>query len=139
MEIVFPTYKPSILLLISQRGTTTLNNSQQHNRYTRSKLVRLQQPEANCLKGFSMPTNKGLLWKGRLCIPNNEDLLKELLMEAHDSPYTIHHRNTKMHLDLKSYFWWPWINRDIVEYVSRCLTCQQIKALRYTLQDSCNP
>ena len=32
-----------------------------------------------------------------------------------------------MYKDLKKYFWWPGMKRDVVEYVARCLTCQQVK------------
>ncbi|XP_060972510.1 uncharacterized protein LOC133038394 [Cannabis sativa] len=35
---------------------------------------------------------------------------------------------TKMYQDLKPYFWWSGMKKNLVEFVSRCLTCQQIKA-----------
>lgn len=33
-----------------------------------------------------------------------------------------------MYHDLKSLYWWSGMKRDVVDYVSRCLTCQQVKA-----------
>ena len=35
---------------------------------------------------------------------------------------------TKMFRDMKRTFWWAGMKRDVGEYVSRCLTCQQVKA-----------
>ena len=47
---------------------------------------------------------------------------------THTTPYLIHPGATKMYQDLKSLYWWSGMKRDVVEYVSRCLTCQQVKA-----------
>jgi len=32
-----------------------------------------------------------------------------------------------MYHDLKTHFWWIGVNREIVDYVARCLTCQKVK------------
>ena len=47
--------------------------------------------------------------------------------EAHCTPYIVHPGNTKMYRDLRGNFWWSGMKRDIVEFVSHCLTRQQIK------------
>nr|GFD13474.1 retrotransposon protein, putative, Ty3-gypsy subclass [Tanacetum cinerariifolium] len=33
--------------------------------------------------------------------------------------------STKMYHDLKQYFWWSGMNRDVATFVSKCLICQQ--------------
>ncbi|WMV08050.1 hypothetical protein MTR67_001435 [Solanum verrucosum] len=33
-----------------------------------------------------------------------------------------------MYRDLRQHYWWSGMRRDIVDYVSRCLSCQQVKA-----------
>ena len=33
-----------------------------------------------------------------------------------------------MYHDLKEHYWWAGLKRDVVEFVGRCLTCQQVKA-----------
>ena len=48
--------------------------------------------------------------------------------EAHSSAYAMHPRSTKMYHTLKEHYWWKDMKRDITEFVSRCLTCQQVKA-----------
>ena len=57
-----------------------------------------------------------------------QEIRKFILQEAHDSPYSIHPRNTKMYLDLKERFWWTGMKKDIAEYVVVCDVCQRVKA-----------
>ena len=33
-----------------------------------------------------------------------------------------------MYQDLKQFYWWKGMKIDVTEYVSKCLTCQQVKA-----------
>ena len=33
-----------------------------------------------------------------------------------------------MYQDLKRRYWWPGMKRDVVQFVEKCLTCQQVKA-----------
>ena len=63
----------------------------------------------------------------RLCVPNVEELRKEIMEEAHFSAYSIHPGSTKMYHDLKDTYWWNGMKRDIADFVSKCLTCQQVK------------
>ncbi|GJW39038.1 putative reverse transcriptase domain-containing protein [Tanacetum coccineum] len=42
--------------------------------------------------------------------------------------YSIHPGADKMYYDLRDLYWWPGMKRDVAEYVSRCLTCSEIKA-----------
>ena len=50
------------------------------------------------------------------------------MYESHNTIFTMYPRGNKMFQDLKQYYWWRGMKKDIVEYVSKCLTCQQIKA-----------
>jgi transposase InsO family protein len=61
-------------------------------------------------------------------IPQDRNLNKEILDEAHLSEFTIHPGSTKMYRDLRENFWWSNMKGEIVEYVSGCDTCQRIKA-----------
>ncbi|KAL4367743.1 hypothetical protein GQ457_05G022050 [Hibiscus cannabinus] len=69
-----------------------------------------------------------LYFKDRMCVPNDDGLRKEMLDEAHQSPFSIHPGSVKMYKDLKPLYWWPGMKADITNYVSRCLTCQKVKA-----------
>jgi hypothetical protein len=63
----------------------------------------------------------------KVCIPNDARVKKTVLKENHSSQYSVHPRATKMYQDMKKLFWWPGMKREIAEYVSKCLTCQNIK------------
>jgi hypothetical protein len=78
--------------------------------------------------GFSID-QQGVLWyKGRLCVPNIDELKQLILKEAHDTPYSIHPGGTKMYQDLKEQFWWHGMKREIAFYIARCDVCQRVKA-----------
>ncbi|GJV70989.1 putative reverse transcriptase domain-containing protein [Tanacetum coccineum] len=64
----------------------------------------------------------------RIWIPSVGGVRKLIMDEAHTSRYSIHPGADKMYHDLRYLYWWPGMKRDIVEYVSRCLTCSKIKA-----------
>ncbi len=72
--------------------------------------------------------NGCLYYKGRVSVPDDGELKTSILKEAHTSAYAMHPGSTKMSHDLKSHYWWPGMKKDIAEYVTRCLTCQQVNA-----------
>lgn len=59
-------------------------------------------------------------FRGRLCVPNDEESKKEILSEAHRSKYSIHLGNTKCIVTSANI---------IGKHISKCLTCQQVKAI----------
>ena len=60
----------------------------------------------------------------KLCVPNADELRKEIMEEAHFYAYSIHPNFTKMYHDLKDIYWWNGMKRDIANFVSKCLTYQ---------------
>ncbi|XP_058769057.1 uncharacterized protein LOC131642912 [Vicia villosa] len=68
-----------------------------------------------------------ILFKQRMCIPNDSELKRLILDEAHKSRFSIHPGSTKMYQDLRKDFWWPGMKKEIAEYVSQCSICQQVK------------
>ncbi|XP_028090712.1 uncharacterized protein LOC114290912 [Camellia sinensis] len=76
---------------------------------------------------FCMHKDGTLRFGERLCVPNDSELKREILREAHSSRYTVHPGSTKMHKDLKRNFWWNNMKREIAQYVAQCLVCQQVK------------
>ncbi|KAL0352397.1 UNVERIFIED_CONTAM: hypothetical protein Scaly_1628400 [Sesamum calycinum] len=61
----------------------------------------------------------GMLLNGkRVCAPNVEELRTEIMQEAHYAPYAMHPGSTKMYRDLKPYYWWPKMKKDVAEFVA---------------------
>ncbi|KAL0561767.1 hypothetical protein IC582_002208 [Cucumis melo] len=86
--------------------------------------------EAGQAVEFSLSSDGGLLFERRLCVPSDSAVKTELLIEAHSSPFSMHPGSTKMYQDLKRVYWWRNMKREVAEFVSKCLVCQQVKAPR---------
>ena len=73
--------------------------------------------------------NRGIMrYAGRIWVPNVQELKDEILYEGHNSRYSVHPGTTKMYRDLKEYYWWPNMKKEVTEWVNKCLTCQRVKA-----------
>ena len=73
--------------------------------------------------------DKGVLrLLGRICVPYDSKLRREVMDECHKSKLSVHPGVSKMYHDLKRTFWWRSMKRDISIYVARCPTCQQVKS-----------
>ena len=83
--------------------------------------------EAGQQSNFTLRGDGTLVLGHRLCVPDVIELKKEIMEEAHSSAYAMHPGSTKMYRTLKDHYWWRGMKREISEFVSKCLTCQQIK------------
>ena len=55
---------------------------------------------------FSLKEAGSLYFQNRLCVPDNKELKKKLLFEAHNTVFTMHPGGNKMYQDLKQFYWW---------------------------------
>ena len=89
------------------------------------QLVQLmEEVQKGCKPEFVLSDDGILRFGTRLCVPNDGDLRRELLEEAHCSRLTIHPGGTKMYKDLKHNYWWKGMKRDIAQFVAQFLVCQ---------------
>ena len=73
--------------------------------------------------------NEGVLWiNERLYVTSVDNLREEILEEAHYTAYSVHPGSTKMYYNIKDIYWWDKIKKDVAEFISKYLTCQQVKA-----------
>ncbi|KAK9086078.1 hypothetical protein Sjap_026489 [Stephania japonica] len=77
---------------------------------------------------WSSGSDQCLRHRGRLWIPEVQELRDSILEDAHRSRYTVHPGRTKMYHDLRRLFWWPGMKADVGAYVRACHVCQQVKA-----------
>jgi hypothetical protein len=74
--------------------------------------------------------DKGILWfNDRLVVPKDKELRNQIMAEAHSSKLSIHPGSSKMYQDLKPYYWWTKMKKEIVAYVARCDNCCRVKAI----------
>jgi hypothetical protein len=78
-------------------------------------------------EGYQILNDALLTYKGRLYIPNCDDLKRFIMDELHKIPYTGHLGYQKMIMATRKLFYWPRLKNDIVDYLSKCLECQQVK------------
>jgi hypothetical protein len=75
-----------------------------------------------CLKEDGLLTHFKQVYR-----PGSGEFEKEIMSEAHCSPYTVHPRSIKMYHDVKGLYWWNNMNKDIAKFMEQCLTYQQAK------------
>src|ERR1044072_8400717 len=76
---------------------------------------------------FAIGNEDILRCKGRIYVLKDAEMRKLIFDEGHKSRLSIHPGATKMYQDLKLHFWWSGMKKQVVEYVSTCLTCQKAK------------
>nr|AAD22339.1 putative retroelement pol polyprotein [Arabidopsis thaliana] len=77
---------------------------------------------------YQFAANGTIFVYGRVCVPKDEELRREILSEAHASMFSIHPGATKMYRDLKRYYQWVGMKRDVANWVAECDVCQLVKA-----------
>jgi hypothetical protein len=87
-----------------------------------------QEPAGMKYEGYQMLNDDLLTYKGILYIPNYDDLKRFIMDELHKRPYIGHPGYQKMITATRKLFYWPELKKDIVDYLAKCLECQQVKA-----------
>lgn len=68
-----------------------------------------------------------MIYNGRIYVPNQKEVKDIILDECHKSQYAGHLAYQKLITMLRKEYFWPDMKKDVVEYLTRCLECQQIK------------
>ncbi|GJT48758.1 reverse transcriptase domain-containing protein [Tanacetum coccineum] len=87
---------------------------------------------AEGLNGTDQQMEKGedgsLYYMDCIWVPLVGGVRTKIMDEAHKTRYSVHARADKMYYDLRDMYWRPGMKKEIVIYVSRCLTCVKVKA-----------
>ncbi|KAL4291663.1 hypothetical protein GQ457_14G020350 [Hibiscus cannabinus] len=89
---------------------------------------RIREVREGTSRDYTIDQDGVLCFRGRYCLPRQSELKQVILREAHDSPYSMHPGAEKMYKNLRERYWWKGLKRDVVRFVSHCLTCQKVKA-----------
>ncbi|XP_073133443.1 uncharacterized protein [Henckelia pumila] len=125
LEIYSSGHAPRLSTLVVQ---PTLQDRIREGQTTDEQLQRMRRKDE--LKGSLLYTvdDDIVRYIGRMWVLSTDQLREDIMSEAHASPYSIHPGGTKMYRDLRTLYWWPGMKGDIGQFVSECLTCQQVKA-----------
>ncbi|KAL0440435.1 UNVERIFIED_CONTAM: Transposon Ty3-G Gag-Pol polyprotein [Sesamum latifolium] len=119
---------------LSRKSSSTLANLESHNQTlllemrsmnTTLELIRMKQGKK---PNFSIRADEVIVNGERVCVPDVDGLREEILREAHNAPYAMHPGTVKMYQNLRPYYWWQTMKKDVAEFVAKCMTCQQVKA-----------
>ncbi|KAF1314306.1 Retroelement pol polyprotein, partial [Globisporangium splendens] len=64
----------------------------------------------------------------RLCVPNSDKLITDVIQEFHDAPVAAHPGVRRTQLKAAQWYYWPTMEKDIHEYVGSCQTCARWKS-----------
>ena len=91
-------------------------------------LSKIQNPEIKLDREAFKIDEKGFIWfKSRLYIPNVLEVKLFIMNEMHKPPFAGHPGYQKMVTALRKQFFWPSLKTDVIEYLSKCIECQQVK------------
>jgi len=73
----------------------------------------------------------GVLWfRGKIYVPRNSDLQRQVVLLCHDTKVARHPRRWKTLELVSRNYWWPQMSRYIGQYISTCNLCLRTKPIR---------
>ena len=74
-------------------------------------------------EGWTIHTDGGLQYKGRILVPRFADLRYDILKDFHCSCFAVHPGVMKMYHDLHPQYYWSEMNQEVGDFVRQSLTC----------------
>lgn len=68
-----------------------------------------------------------LILKDRIYVPNCSELKKLILREFNVKPYSSHPGYHKTLIEINDFYYWPNVNKEVVDFMAIGLDCQQVK------------
>ena len=78
-------------------------------------------------EGYKLEEEKILTYKGGIYIQNVASLRIVVMDEIHQALYSGHLGYQKTIATARKQYFWPGMKKDMAEYISRCMKCQQVK------------
>ena len=78
-------------------------------------------------EGYTLDNDGLMRYNKWIYVLPNDELISLILRESHRLVYMAHPGVMKMKAYLEPLFFWKGMKVDIVNYVVRCLECQQVK------------
>ena len=81
------------------------------------------------IEEYKLYNDEILMYRGRIYVPNSQELKNLILGEMHNVPYVGHPGYQKTITTVKSQYYWPGMKKEVVDIIVRCLACQKVKAI----------
>jgi len=76
---------------------------------------------------FQIRNDKMMVFGRQMYLPGDQTLKRKVLQEAFKLRLATDPGSTKMYRDLKEFYWWLIIKKEVVKYMTKCEICQQVK------------
>jgi hypothetical protein len=80
------------------------------------------------IEEYKLDNDEIMKFRGRIYVPNFQELKNMILGEMHNVPYVGHPGYQKTTAALKSQYYWPGMKKEVVDFIAKCLECQKVKA-----------
>jgi hypothetical protein len=98
-----------------------------------------QEPKGERYEGYHLTIDGLLMYNNNMYIPNLVEIKNIILDEFHKRPYVGRPSYQNMIMKKIKLYYWPRMKKDIAEYISRCLECQQVKVEHKQLAELLQP
>jgi hypothetical protein len=79
------------------------------------------------IEEYKLDKDEIFLYKGRIYVPNSQELKNMILREMHNVTYAGRLGYQKTIAAIQSQYYWPGMKKEVVDFISRCLECQKVK------------
>jgi hypothetical protein len=76
---------------------------------------------------YKLENDEILIYRGRIYVPNSQELKNIILREMHNVPYDGHPGYQKTIAAVKRQYYWPGMKKEVVDFIAKYLECQKVK------------
>jgi hypothetical protein len=76
---------------------------------------------------FELREDGILMYRHRVYVLNDHEFKRMILSDIHKVPYDRHPGNQKTIVTIKKQYFWPGVEKEVVDFIARCLECQKVK------------
>jgi hypothetical protein len=74
-------------------------------------------------KEFELKEDGVIMYKGKICVLNSNEMKYTVMREMHNMPYVGHPGYQKTIAVVRSQYFWPGMKKEVVNYIARSLQC----------------
>ena len=104
-----------------------VNHTVEDEMYVKIKDKLQQQSLEKRCEGYKLEEDGLLTYKGRIYIPNVIELRRVVMDEIHQAPYSGHPGYQKTIATTRKQYFCLGMKKDMAEYISWCMKCEQVK------------